>query len=665
MKTILSSRKHHYLVKFSIFLITVALVTGLVGCNGDQYILTILSTEGGEVTSPGEGTSTYPAGTVVNLTAEAEEGYRFVKWTGRNVGSIANVYAAETTINMTSTYSITAHFVQGKEIRDWKDLYDIRENLVGSHVLMNDLDYTIAGYEELASPTANEGKGWQPIGTFTGSFDGQGYEIRDLFIDRPSRTAVGLFGYVGEGGLVEDIGVVNANVTGRYNVGGLAGENYGTMNSSNSTGTVTGDDYVGGLVGLNEGGSVINSHSTSSVSGGSWVGGLVGWNDWIMSDSYSTGSVNGTEKVGGLVGLNGGTVSSNSYSTGNVTGTGEHVGGLVGWNEGTVSDSHSSSNVTGSDEHVGGLVGWNEGTVEENSYSTGSVKGNDKVGGLVGFNNHGGTVSKSHSIGNVISEEGSDIGGLVGWNEGNVENSYSSSSVSGRLCVGGLVGCNGRVLSDSDRAGVVSNSSSTGSVTGFTYVGGLVGANEGTVEESYYSTGSVTGDTYVGGLVGANEGTVGESYSTGSVTGSPRSTRVGGLVGYNKGGEHSVSNSYSTGNVSGDQYVGGLVGYNEQSSVENSYSTGTVNGTDDVGGLVGENNNGSAPHSFWDTQTSGQNDSPVGTGKTTEEMMDIDTFSGAEWEWDIVRVALGARNRGYIWNIVNRVAYPRLSWQPV
>ena len=94
------------------FLIMVALIAGMVGCEPTptpQYDLTITSTAGGEVTIPGEGTFAYEEGTVVNLTAEAEEGYQFVNWTG-DVGTIANVNDATSIINMNGDYSITASF---------------------------------------------------------------------------------------------------------------------------------------------------------------------------------------------------------------------------------------------------------------------------------------------------------------------------------------------------------------------------------------------------------------------------------------------------------------------------------------------------------------------------------------------------------------------------
>jgi len=428
MKVILSSKRCHHLARVSIFFLIVAglivWMTGCYTCFPKQYTLIISSTEGGSVTEPGEGTSIYYGGTVVDLVATPDAGYHFVEWTG-NVGTIADVNAAITTITINDDYTITANFAL--EIWDWYDLDAIRDNLDGSYLLMNKLDSTTAGYTELASETANLGKGWQPIGTepqpFTGSFDGQGYEIRDLFIDRPDEEFVGLFAVVKERGIVEDIGVVNIAVTGWW--------------------------YVGGLVGMNEPGTVNNCYSTGNVIGESFVGGLVGMND-------------------------GGTVHD-SYSTGNVTAEADFAGGLVGLNDGgTVHDSYSTGNVTAEADFAGGLVGWNAGGTVSNSYSTGSVTGDFYVGGLVGANDY----------------------------ESNVNSCYSTGSVTGDGQVGGLVGANG---------GTVSDSYSTGSVTGDGQVGGLVGANGGTVSDSY-STGSVTGDGQVGGLVGENNGTVSDSF---------------------------------------------------------------------------------------------------------------------------------------------------------
>jgi hypothetical protein len=309
------------------------------------------------------------------------------------------------------------------EIRDWYELDGIRNGLVGHYVLMNNLDANTAGYEELASPSANHSKGWEPIGIyesggsfapFVGIFDGQGYEIRDLVINRADEMAVGLFGAVvgwEEGGVVENVHVVNANVTGDVGVGALVGLNGGAVSNCYSSGNITGDSRVGGVVGLNIE-TVIGCSFEGMVTGYSiLVGGLVG---------YSTGNV------------------SNSYSDGSVTG-GLGAGGLVGLNEGTVSDSGAESGVTG-DDYVGGLVGHNQGGTVGNCYASGNAIGDVRVGGVVGFNDKGGTVARSYASGSVAG--GISTGGLVGYNRGTVRNSYSSGSVSGDSSVGGFVGDN-------------------------------------------------------------------------------------------------------------------------------------------------------------------------------------------------------------------------------
>jgi len=697
----------------------------------------------------------------------------------------------------TSTYIPPPPPSQNLEIRDWYDLDEVRNNVCGNHTLMNDLDSTIPGYEELASPTANGGKGWQPIGTFIpewgfmrfmGTFDGQGYEIRDLFINRPDEDAVGLFiglDVIYGDGVIKDIGVVNAtvtgkdavgglvgsnsgtvsdsyttgNVTGSSSVGGLAGGNFGTVSDSYFTGSVTGDWWVGGLMGENShGGSVSNSYSTSNVTGASYVGGLVGYNFLgTVTDSYFTGSVTGEWLVGGLVGYKlRGTVSNSYYNYDEVLINGQNiitVGALLGgdfdqWladdkfldvNQrlsqengyyliDDVSDfkellafgqdsslkfrlkndvdlatepdfyipylagefdgnGHKISNlkfdfdfvpqvglfgylapggkvtqvgvenanITGADI-VGSLVGESWGTVSD-SYSTGSVTGGRWVGGLVGDNREG-TVRNSCSSANVVGVGG--VGGLVGYtSDSTVSNCYATGSVTGEGQVGGLVG--------GTWEDTVHDCYSTGSVTGNSSVGGLVGSNCGTVDDSY-STGSVTGEDTIGGLVGCNRDTVTNSYSTGTVAGY---SNVGGLVGLNFGIQEGypaiVSDSYSTGSVTGEDAVGGLVGEN-RGTVSDSYSTGSVSGNEDVGGLVGRNlapeYEGTVSDSFWDTQSSGQSTSDGGTSKTTAEMKDISTFSGAAW--DITAVAdPGTRNPAYTWNIVDEQTCPFLSWQSI
>ena len=436
--------------RVGIFLIATALIAGMTGCGPYLYSLTISSTEGGEVTTPGEGRFAYSEVTVVTIVADAYEGHRFIAWTG-DADTVDDVNAPVTTITVNGDYSITAKFcpeISGNlAISTWYDLAAVRCNLSNNHTLMNDLDSTTAGYVELASPTANGGKGWQPIGTsdypFTGTLDGRGYEIRDLFINRPDEHYyIGVIGAVNEGGVVENIGMVNATVTGDVVVGGLVGMNLGIVSSSYSAGSVSGYDVVGGLVALN-GGNMSYCHFTGSVSGtGSvsevtGIGGLVGMNCGNISYCHSTGSMTGVSPAGGLVGFDYFGSVSVSYSIASVSGQ-DGVGGLMGVNGlGTVSNSYATGSATGN-LGVGGLMGANVyGTVSD-SYSTGTVTGNENVGGLAGFNANNGTVRNSYSTGTVTGNE--LVGGLLGDNTGNVIDSFWDTETSGQATSAGGIG---------------------------------------------------------------------------------------------------------------------------------------------------------------------------------------------------------------------------------
>jgi len=373
---------------------------------GQTYTLTtrISPSGAGSISPPG---GECQSGVQVALTASPASGYRFVNWTG-DVSTIADLEDASTTITMNDHYSITANFaLEILEIRDWYDLDAVRDDLGGSYVLMNDLDSATAGYMELASETTNGGRGWEPIGTsdygFTGSFNGQGHEIRDLFINRPDQDYVGLFAHISwthpveNVGVVESVGVTNANVIGHYRVGTLVGHNAGIVNNSCSTYSATsGGYYIGGLVGYSDGGFVSNAYSAGNVTGFRYVGGLVGHitgartvREGTVRNCYSTSSVTGGTRVGGLVGSTFADVEvSNSYFAGSVTGN-RWVGGLVAENYGgNVTNSYSTGNVTGSG-YVGGLVAFNLWGTISSCYSAGTVSGDGPVGGLVGDNSEG------------------------------------------------------------------------------------------------------------------------------------------------------------------------------------------------------------------------------------------------------------------------------------
>ena len=165
----------------------------------------------------------------------------------------------------------------------------------------------------------NSGMGWNPIGTFStpyqGDFKGNGHTINNLFISRGNVNTIGLFGEVDTGVQIETVGVTNADVTGALYTGILVGSNNGTIVACYTTGSVTGTDRVGGIVGYQgRNAAVINSsYSTAAVSGNNYVGGVLGQKFGSVTNSYSTGRVSGSSNVGGLIGSSSQGSTTNSY----------------------------------------------------------------------------------------------------------------------------------------------------------------------------------------------------------------------------------------------------------------------------------------------------------------------------------------------------------------
>jgi hypothetical protein len=397
------------------------------------------------------------------------------------------------------------------------DLQGINGALAGNYVLGANIDAA-------STSTWDSGAGFDPIGDnatkFTGKFDGLGNTISNLTIDRPTEDYVGLFGYAHEV-TIKNIGLINVNVTGKHEVGGLIGRVDGDwaiskVSDAYVTGTVQGERKVGGLIGFfnNYGATITDVYAAVEVTSltdesESSAGGLIGDNHGIVNRAHATGRVIANKwAAGGLIGDNGGTVT-NVYATGEVTGA-DTSGGLIGFNKGTIDTAYATGKVTGTD-NVGGLVGdnssgnpsWDELNKITNSYATGVVEGTgENIGGLVGY--HGkGTVTDSYATGNVIGH--TNVGGLVGLNESSIASSYALGQVDLiSAYAGGLVGYN---------YGTITNSYAMGNVIGAASaygIGGLVGSNNGTygggIIDYTYAIGSVTGDEEIGGLAGNNTG---------------------------------------------------------------------------------------------------------------------------------------------------------------
>ena len=246
--------------------------------------------------------------------------------------------------------------------------------------LTRDLDFNdVASYRDFANMGLwTTGAGWQPIGNaehpFTAIFKTNNSStpntIFNLRINRANESHVGLLGRIGSSAEISGIGLLDAEVAGHNQVGGLVGESAGGQISNS---------YVGGRI----------------VGNGGEVGLLVGRSSGSITNSYANGEVSGEANgIGGLVGANRGEIA-NSYAMGSVVGGANNVGGLVGDNmQGKISNCYTTGSVSGS-EDIGGLVGLsNLGTLVGN-YVSGKASGTRYIGGLVG-SNIGGTITRSY-----------------------------------------------------------------------------------------------------------------------------------------------------------------------------------------------------------------------------------------------------------------------------
>ena len=224
------------------------------------------------------------------------------------------------------------------------------------------------------TPFNGIGSAGQP---FTGMFDGQGHTISHVTVNAPEGENAGFFNVI-KGATIRDLKLVDVEITGKANVGGLAGSAQVQLDSDDLSknvanliggcsvsGTVTGTKNVGGLVGLNEGKT--DPKTLFSIAS-------------AVDKCAASVTVNGKEMTGGLVGKNGGTITKSS-SGGTVKGD-TTTGGLVGDSSGDIYDSHTSCTVAGS-SHTGGFVGFSDGAVK-NCYSIGGVSGTDYTGGFAG-----------------------------------------------------------------------------------------------------------------------------------------------------------------------------------------------------------------------------------------------------------------------------------------
>ncbi|MBI9032492.1 hypothetical protein JEZ13_10910, partial [bacterium] len=388
------------------------------------------------------------------------------------------------------------------QINDLADLYILSKN--NSYWLSGLYFEQTADIDASESENWDNGSGFSSIGLqynnkFSGNYNGNNFIISNLYINRTNTLCCGLFGYI-DGANIINIGLVDAEIIGRQDIGALIGKsvNSSTIDNCYATGTVTCTYHtVGVLIGSIDSSIINNCYATGTASGPYNSGGLIGSSVASSIDNcYASTTVNGPTKSGGLLGGLHSSTLSNSYATGTVSGT-SNIGGLAGSarDVSSIDNCYATGNASGSD-NVGGLFGQSVSTVDiTNSYCIGSVSGIEYVGGLVGYSRYSVDISNCYATGTVSGE--SAVAGLVGYliEDSSITNCYATGDVSGTLYeYGGLVG--------SAVWASISYSYSTGLVSGTgTDFGGLIGhLYDSPVISSFWDTSTSNQITSAGGI---------------------------------------------------------------------------------------------------------------------------------------------------------------------
>ena len=327
--------------------------------------LTGLSTEGdnpAEITPYDKGSNTY---TAIVAPQSVAAGTTFITCTFTNGKTFVYKMKNATDWQAGGEYTYTVSLAAAKDLG-----YTIESNgsytVTSADGLMNIAKLVNGGKTDI-NITLNTninltGKGWTPIGTsfdnsYKGTFDGGGHTITGLTVTTNDQF-VGLFGYLNRAGMVKNVVMEGIQITSNHMfgcTGGVVGYSWGTIENCSVSGSVSGTDCVGGVVGSQKAGSIIGCCTSATVKGTHYVGGVAGEKWGTMTACYATGNVTleiASQKNnfgGGVVGLNGGSRVLACYATGNVTSTGSstgnvHIGGLFGDSYTTVTACYWKNN---------------------------------------------------------------------------------------------------------------------------------------------------------------------------------------------------------------------------------------------------------------------------------------------------------------------------------
>ena len=349
--------------------------------------------------------------------------------------------------------------------------------------------------KDICSETS--GKSWSPIGTdinidFKGVYDGQSYEISNLYINT-SNIFGGLFG--GNSGTIKNLKVVNANIICSSYTGGIVGGNSGLIENceiSNSKIICSGTQN-GGIVGINAAGGIINNCTNfADVSGKNHIGGISGNNyqNSQILNCNNWGNISGENWVGGISGRNDeGSLIETSKNNGSISATGvlsttgdgiiyAEAGGICGYqtNNSTISLCQNSGNISVSNNasNIGGIVGTNYSSTIEKSCNTVDINStaNYNTGGICGYTQNNSYIKECYNTGMIIGIN--QISGISGYVDSTyIENCYNLADISNSASNGEIVSGIGNI-----RTGIIKNCYNIGNITtGSVYAGGISAIN--------------------------------------------------------------------------------------------------------------------------------------------------------------------------------------------
>ena len=369
------------------------------------------------------------------------------------------------------------------------DLDNIKLNMAGSYILMNDIVFEDSDYEKGGS-FYNSGKGWEPIGTsstkFTGTFDGNGYSIKNLYINNPEQSCIGLFGYT-LGSTIKNLTFNDLSINGKNYVGSVVGYVYNTLisNITLSKGIVIGNDYVGGIAGYISSTTITNCNYSGEITGKNYIGGIAGWS--VLESKIDLcnvqGVIVGEDYVGGVVGY--------QYSSYMLCESSYDSSFVYNY----LQRCNNASKVSGR-SYVGGITGCSKSYYEYDNYD-------DRGHYYVDYNGFSYVINCSNS--GKVSASSRYAGGIVGFstvvgekNPQYIRYCYNSGDVTSSSYIGGIVGCCNLNYTSVNHCYSVGLVSATSPET-LCYFGGLFGTTPCSESFCYYLEESVVNPTCTSG----------------------------------------------------------------------------------------------------------------------------------------------------------------------